>query len=63
MSDGSYERHRPVLPRTYHVYDVGSETRLLLGTPVVDALGAEPGDAVTVDRVDGRITLQTEADA
>ncbi|WP_435098446.1 hypothetical protein [Halarchaeum sp. P4] len=62
-TDKGYTRRRPALPRTYHVYEVGDETRILLGTPVVDALDAEPGDAVSVARNNrGEVVLSAEGD-
>ncbi|GGN18519.1 hypothetical protein [Halarchaeum nitratireducens] len=61
MSDDGYQRRRPDLPRTHHVIGLGDERRILLGTPVVDALGAEPGDAVVVDRDEReQVTLTVE---
>ena len=58
-SRGDYERRAPNLPRTYSVVATGNERRLLLGTPVADALGLDPGDEVCVRRNDrGEIVLE-----
>jgi hypothetical protein len=49
---GDYRRHAPDLPRQYTVSTAHGRAILELCAPVVDALGAEPGDAVTVRRND-----------
>ncbi|GGL25705.1 hypothetical protein GCM10009037_06680 [Halarchaeum grantii] len=55
---GSYERRAPDLPRRYSVTD-DARPKIVLCTPVVDALDAEPGDEVAVRRNDaGEIVIE-----
>ncbi|GGL70227.1 hypothetical protein [Halocalculus aciditolerans] len=58
---GSYERHRPDLPRRYTVSKADGSKVLTLAAPVLDAIDADPGDEVVVRRTDdGEVVLEVD---
>lgn len=59
---GSYDRHRPDLPRRYTVAEAGSSGKVLtLAAPALDALDVEPGDEVVVTRnAEGDVVLERD---